>query len=107
MSSNNGIEFDSQKVRRLVAEKGWTHEDMAWECGMARSQLTSLLKIGRCRHNTLSIIADALGVEVKELILERKDEPMKIMLDPDAKLPSRAYRYDAGLDLYAKDDGQS
>lgn len=29
---------------------------------------------------------------------------MKIMLDPGAKLPRRAFPYDAGLDLYAKDD---
>ena len=29
---------------------------------------------------------------------------MKVMLDPGAKLPTRAYRYDGGLDLYAKDD---
>jgi dUTP pyrophosphatase len=31
---------------------------------------------------------------------------MKIMLDPGAKLPTRAFPYDAGLDLYAKDDGE-
>lgn len=29
---------------------------------------------------------------------------MKVMLDPNAKLPTRAYRFDAGLDLYAKDN---
>lgn len=29
---------------------------------------------------------------------------MKIKLDPGAKLPTRAHRYDAGLDLYARDD---
>lgn len=29
---------------------------------------------------------------------------MKIMLDKDAKMPTRAYSTDAGLDLYARDD---
>lgn len=29
---------------------------------------------------------------------------MKVKLDPGAKLPTRAHRYDAGLDLYARDD---
>lgn len=29
---------------------------------------------------------------------------MKVQLDPGAKLPTRAHPYDAGLDLYAKDD---
>ena len=29
---------------------------------------------------------------------------MKIMLDEGAKMPTRAHTYDAGLDLYAKDD---
>lgn len=31
---------------------------------------------------------------------------MKVMLDPGAKLPTRAHQYDGGLDLYAKDDGE-
>ena len=30
---------------------------------------------------------------------------MKIMLDQDAKLPTRAHPYDAGLDLYAMESG--
>lgn len=29
---------------------------------------------------------------------------MKVMLDPDAFKPTRAHTYDAGLDLYAKED---
>lgn len=29
---------------------------------------------------------------------------MKIMLDPGAKMPTRAHTYDAGLDLYARED---
>ena len=31
---------------------------------------------------------------------------MKIMLDPGAKMPTRAFHYDAGLDLYAKEEGE-
>lgn len=30
---------------------------------------------------------------------------MKIMLDEGARMPTRAHTYDAGLDLYAPDDG--
>ena len=30
---------------------------------------------------------------------------MKIMLDPGAKMPTRAHLWDAGLDLYAMEDG--
>lgn len=30
---------------------------------------------------------------------------MKIMLDPGAKMPTRAHTWDAGLDLYAMEDG--
>lgn len=31
---------------------------------------------------------------------------MKVVLDPGAKLPIRAHRHDAGLDLFAKEDMQ-
>ena len=87
-----------------MAEKGWSHEDLAFECGFARTQVTNLLKTGRCRPNTLSIIAEALGVEITELLHERKVEEMKIVLDPGAKIPTRAHLFDAGLDLYAKEN---
>lgn len=30
---------------------------------------------------------------------------MKVVLDPGAKMPTRAHCYDAGLDLYAMEDG--
>ena len=31
---------------------------------------------------------------------------MKIKIDPGAKMPTRAHPWDAGLDLYAKEDGK-
>jgi dUTP pyrophosphatase len=35
---------------------------------------------------------------------KKKEKPMKVQLDPGAKMPVRAHLYDAGLDLFAKEN---
>lgn len=102
MSRNFADKFDAVKVRKLFREQGFTQGSFADKCGIDRAQLTAILKKGRCRATTLDIIAQALGVEIVDLI---PDEPpkVKIMLDPGAFMPTRAYPTDAGLDLYAQE----
>ena len=38
-------------------------------------------------------------------IVEKKEMTMKIKLDEGAKMPTRSHKWDAGLDLYAKESG--
>lgn len=101
MGRNLGIALDVEKIKQLITERGFTQNSFADECGFAHAQITHVLKVGRCRATTLSIIAEALGVEAADLM--PKEQPkMKIMLDPGAFMPTRAYPNDAGLDLYAQ-----
>lgn len=106
MSKGYGHEFDVPKVKRLIVEHGWSIADCAEKCGWDKAQLSYILRAGRARPYTLQIIADALGVTIKDILPKEKEErvagAMKIMLDPGAKMPTRAHTFDAGLDLYAK-----
>ena len=107
MGAQLGHEFDVQKVKRLILEHGWSYADMSKQCLMERSQIASLMRVGRARPATLRTIADVLGVEVKDILPkenERNAGAMKIMLDKGAKMPTRAHTFDAGLDLYCKTD---
>ena len=105
MGSNLGHEFNVEKVKRLILEKGWTYYDMAERCGCDRSQISQILRVGRCRANTLGMIAQALGVEVVDILHKEKEEiqKIKVMLDPGAITPTRAHEADAGLDMYARE----
>lgn len=102
MGRELGITFDVEKVRQLMLERGFTQGKFSEKCGYDHSQVSYLLKVGRARATTLSIMAQALGVEITDL-LPKEQPKMKIMLDPGAFMPTRAYPTDAGLDLYAQE----
>ena len=106
MGQGYGHEFDVAKVKRLIVEHGWSYSEASEKCGWEQSQLCYILRTGRARPFTLKIIAETLGVTIKDILPQEKEErvagTMKIMLDPGAKMPTRAHTFDAGLDLYAK-----
>ena len=106
MGSNLGYEFDQKKVRRLMAEKGWGVRDFAEECDMDHSQMSMLLRRGRCQMATLNVLADVLGVPNRAILPEEEKDygEIKVMLDEGAKMPTRAHDDDAGLDLYSPID---
>lgn len=107
MGAIKGVEFNVQKVKRLILEHGWSYREMSEECLMDHTQIANLMRRGRARPATLRTIADVLGVEVKDILPkenERNVGAMKIMLDKGAKMPTRAHTFDAGLDLYAKNN---
>lgn len=84
----------------MIEEQGMNQSMFAEKCGWYPQQLGQILKVGRCRRGTLSIIAQALNVPLSELVIEEMPK-MKVMLDPSARMPTRAHDTDAGLDLYA------
>lgn len=100
MSKQWGVAFDAERVRTLAMEQGHTLQTFADKCGWERSQVSTLLKTGRCRATTLDILAKALEIPLTELLPDETAK-MKVMLDYGAKLPTRAHDMDAGYDLYA------
>ena len=99
-----GIPINSDRIREEATAKGWTISQLADRMGWYRNQLSGILKRERCRAYTLELIALALELPVSELMAD-EEAKLKVMLDPGAKIPTRAHDTDAGLDLYAMEDG--
>jgi transcriptional regulator with XRE-family HTH domain len=60
----------SQKIARLVEERGWNQEDFAREAGLNRQTIRQILQPNgarRLRNATVSACARALGLSVNEL----------------------------------------
>ncbi len=99
-----GVEFNVEKVRRLMTEQGYSANKFSELLGWSKSQMHKLLRTGRARPQTLDQIAYQLGCSIADLLV--KEEPngideIKVMLDDGAVMPTRAHDDDAGLDLYS------
>ena len=97
-----GIPINADRIRQEATAHGWTLRALADRCGWEHHQLTGILKRKRCRATTLEIIALALELPITELMADDTAQ-LKVMLD-DGYMPTRAHEYDAGLDLYARED---
>lgn len=105
MSEGYGIEFNANKVRRMIAAQGWTYSDFATKLGWANSQLCQLLKKGRARPHTLDYMCYELGCTIADIMCDDDGiNKIKVKLSPGGIMPTRAYRNDAGLDLYSPID---
>jgi dUTP pyrophosphatase len=97
-----GIEFNANKVRRLIAQRGWTYSQFAEKLGWANSQLCQVLKKGRARPNTLDYMCYVLGCSIANIMFDDDGiEKIKVKLSPGGIMPTRAHNTDAGLDLYS------
>lgn len=99
-----GVEFNVEKVRRLITEKGYSANKFADLLGWDRSQLHRLLRIGRARPQTLDQVAYQLGCSVSDILADEASDgidEIKVMLDDGSIMPTRAHDDDAGLDLYS------
>lgn len=98
-----GEPINAERIRKEATARGWTINMLAERCGWEHSQLVGILKRARCRASTLEIIALALELPITELMAD-DTAYLKVMLDPEAVMPTRAHEFDAGLDLYARED---
>ena len=100
-----GIEFNANKVRRLIAAHGWTYADFANKLGWASTQLSQMLKRGRARPHTLDYVCYELGCTIADIMCDDDGiGKIKVKLSPGGIMPTRAHKRDAGLDLYSPVD---
>lgn len=96
-----GVEFNANKVKRMIAAQGMTYSQFAEKLGWAGSQLSHLLKIGRARPNTLDYMCYELGCTVGDIMWNDDGiKTIKVKLSGGI-MPTRAHSTDAGLDLYS------
>lgn len=62
------MKINSKAIVILLAQKGMTRSDMAKRASMSRQTASTLLKRGTCEPRTLGRIADALEVDVEQLM---------------------------------------
>ena len=103
MNKKLGIPIDVERIYQEMHSLGMNKAKLAEKCGWERKQLSGILKIARCRPYTLEIIAMALELPMTELMLNEAAF-LQVKLDKGAKMPTRAYETDAGLDLYSLQD---
>lgn len=100
-----GVEFNANKVKRMIAAQGWSYGQFAEKLGWAGSQLSHLLKIGRARPNTLDYMCYVFGCTVADILCDDDGiSKIKVKLSPGGIMPTRAHKTDAGLDLYSPVD---
>ena len=62
--------LDTKKIRIILAQKETNQADLAKMCGMRPQALSEILSRGTCTLKTVGKIANALDVEVTEIIKE-------------------------------------
>ncbi|SDG46997.1 helix-turn-helix domain-containing protein [Desulfosporosinus hippei] len=59
-------------IAKIRKERGWTQKELAEATGLSRSRIAAIEEGGHPGIKTMAMIADALGVEVKELYKKKK-----------------------------------
>lgn len=61
------MKIDSYKLKVILADNGMTQAFLAEKCGIARQNISNILKKGRCSPVTAGKIAKGLDVTVLEI----------------------------------------
>ena len=86
-----GVEFDTNKVKRMIAAQGMTYSQFSEKLGWACSQLSHILKVGRARPNTLDYLCYVLGCTVADIMCDEGISKIKVKLSPGGIMPTRAH----------------
>ena len=65
------MRIDTTKIKILIVSKGFNQKTLADQMGMRTSNLSAVLSRGSCKTATACRIAEALGVDVTEIIIGR------------------------------------
>lgn len=62
--------INSERVMRQLTEKGWNFAELARATGLSRERIRQIAAPPRVTYKTARKLADALGVDVKEIIVD-------------------------------------
>lgn len=66
------MKINATKIETLLAEQGITKSALAQKCGMARQNISTIVRRGTCEPRTAGKLAAGLGVTVADII-EKED----------------------------------
>lgn len=66
------MKINAIKIETLLAEQGITKAALAQKCGMARQNISTIVRRGTCEPKTAGKLAVGLGVNVADII-EKED----------------------------------
>ena len=62
------MNLDIKQIKILLAQKGLTNAEFASLAGLARQNISTLLKRGRCNPKTVGKLANALNCDVSDIV---------------------------------------
>ena len=64
------------RIKKYRQDKGWTQQELADQCGFSGRSIINKLEVGKndINQNKLRILADALGVDVADILYVNTDE---------------------------------
>ena len=66
------MKINTIKIETILAEQGITKAALAEKCGMARQNISTIVRRGTCEPKTAGKLAAGLGVTVTDII-EKED----------------------------------
>ena len=65
------MKLDAVKIRNMLFEMCITQQQLSIESGACLKTINSICRGRSCRKSTAAKVAEALGVELDEIVLER------------------------------------
>lgn len=66
------MDINTARVEMILAERGMTKAELAKRCGIARQNVSTIVRRGTCEPRTAGKLAAGLGVSVAEIIEEAR-----------------------------------
>lgn len=66
------MNISTNRIESILADRGMTKSALANMCGVSRQNLSTIIRRGTCEPRTAGKLAAGLGVDVADIILERR-----------------------------------
>lgn len=64
------MKIRSMKIEMLLASNGMTKAELAEKCGVARQNISTIVRRGTCEPRTAGKLAMGLGVAIEDIIMK-------------------------------------